>query len=64
MSARQDRVIELQRQLRTAILALERIKHGCRGPEAAAEKALDEIWSAGPKQPLQVLVGHEKRARI
>lgn len=60
-----DRIIALQRQLKIARDALTRI---CSGEEQysnrstrVAETALDEMWRLDPKQPLQGLVGHERR---
>lgn len=52
------RVIELQRQLKIARDALERVKSGARDPEGTAALALDKMWPLEPKQPLQGLVGH------
>lgn len=56
-----ERIINLQKQVRIARTALERIKYGTRHEEAVAETALDEMFKLDPKQPLQGLVGHEKR---
>lgn len=61
----QARIVELQRQLKIARVALERIGHGhCRphGPEGIALEALDNLRPLEPKQPLQHLVGHERRS--
>jgi hypothetical protein len=65
------RIADLQKQVKIARDALDRIKHrqcGCRGllaltPERVAEEALDEMWRLDQKQPLQGLVGHERRKR-
>ena len=57
----QQRIIELQRQLKIARTALVRIKAGGRDPEGAACTALYEMMPLDNKQPLQGLVGHEKR---
>lgn len=59
-----DRIIELQKALKIARDALERIRHGhARNPEATAETALDAMWPLERKQQLQGLVGHERRTR-
>jgi hypothetical protein len=61
-----ERSIELQKQLRLAKQALEKIKHGHTGRYEAsviAEAALDEIWPLDRKQPLQGLVGHGPNVR-
>lgn len=57
------RIIELQRQVRIARNALDRIKHGTNSPEGIATDALYEMMALDPKQPLQGLVGHERRPR-
>lgn len=57
----QQRIIELQRQVRGAMKALNWIAAGCRNPEAVASEALDAMWPLERKQPLQGLVGHEPR---
>jgi len=60
-SAQQQRIVELQRQVRIAREALERImRQSCRA-ESIAETALDEMMPLDRKYPLQGLVGHEKR---
>lgn len=63
MARDQSRIIELQRSLKIAREALERIKSGHCGsaPHRIAEDALDRIWPLEQKQPLQGLVGHERR---
>lgn len=58
-----QRIIDLQKSLRIAREALERIKYGTTRAEAIAEEALDKMWKLEPKQQLQVLVGHERRPR-
>ena len=59
-----QRVIDLQQALRIARSALENIKNGhSRNPEREAEEALDRMWPLERKQPLQGLVGHERRTR-
>lgn len=59
-----QRIVDLQRSLRIAKMALERIKCSSYGDAGRiAEAALDEIWPLERKQPLQGLVGHERRAR-
>ncbi len=58
-----ERIIELQKSLRLAKLALEKIKAGTRYPESVAEEALDLIWPLEPKQSLQGLVRHDRRSR-
>lgn len=54
------RVIELQKSLRIAKAALEKIKSGTRRPEVVAEAALDAIWPLERTQSLASLCGHEK----
>ncbi|WP_448952150.1 hypothetical protein [Labrys neptuniae] len=56
-----DRIMELQRQLKIARSALERIKYGVVDPQSVAEEALDKLFPLDPKQPLQGLCGHERR---
>lgn len=58
-----QRVIELQKSLKIARDALERISCGTTRAEAVACEALDKIWRLEPKQPLQGLVGHAPRPR-
>lgn len=58
-----DRIIELQKSLRIAREALERIKCGTTRAQGIAEEALDKIWKLEPKQQLQGVVGHEIRSR-
>ena len=57
----QERIIELQRQVKISKDALQRISSGCRNPESVAGDALYAMWPLEQKQGLQVLVGHEKR---
>lgn len=52
------RVVELQRQVRIAREALEKIKDGDRDPYAAADEALYAMMPLDRKYPLQGLVGH------
>lgn len=63
MTEQQQRIVELQRQLKIARGALGRIMSGCRDPEAVADNALTAMWPSDQKQPLQGLVGHERRTR-
>jgi hypothetical protein len=63
MSEQRDRIVALQKQLKIARDTLNRIAAGSRDPELAAVNALDELWKLDRKQPLQGLVGHERRAR-
>lgn len=56
-----DRIIDLQRQLKIARAALDRIKYGVLNPQSVAEEALDKLFQLDPKQPLQGLCGHERR---
>jgi hypothetical protein len=56
----QDRIIHLQKSLRIARKALERIHHGSRDPERIASDALDALFQLEPKQPLQGVVGHDR----
>jgi hypothetical protein len=61
MSKNQDRIVELQRQVKIAKAVLTKIALGCRAPELEASAALDCMWSNDKKQALQYLVGHENR---
>lgn len=64
MSGRdKERITELQRQVRIAKSALERIKHGTMTPQTVAEEALDTMWPLDKKQSIQGVVGHERRPR-
>lgn len=57
------RIIELQKSLRIAREALERVSCGTTRAQALAADALAEMWKLEPKQQLQGLVGHEPRSR-
>lgn len=63
MASEKQRIIDLQKQVRIAREALERIQGGTRYPDTVAESALDKMFKLDPKQPLQGLVGHERRRR-
>lgn len=56
-----QRVIELQKSLRIARTALERIQAGHRNPEIVATGALDDMRRLEPKAQLQGIVGHAPR---
>lgn len=56
-----SRIIELQKSLKIAREALERIKYGTTRAQRIAEEALDDMWKLEPKQQLQGLVGHERQ---
>jgi hypothetical protein len=58
-----QRIVDLQKSLRIAREALDRIRHGASNPEVIAENALDYMWKLEPKQKLQILVGHERRPK-
>lgn len=60
---KQERIINLQAQLKSAKAALAMIAAGCRNPESVADHCMYEIWPRDRKQPLQGLVGHERRTR-
>lgn len=62
---KQQRIIDLQGQLRVAREALTKIKLTSHDGLAInlAEAALDKMWPMETKQPLQHLVGHERRPR-
>lgn len=56
--------LEAEAVARVARVALEKIALGrSRDPESDANDALMEMHRAGRKQPLQGLVGHERRER-
>ncbi len=56
--------IEAEAVARIARVCLERIALGhSRNPEKDADEALGEMFRVGRKQPLQGLVGHERRPR-
>jgi hypothetical protein len=63
MAKEQTRIIELQKQVSIARGALLRISNGGNNPEVIAERALDKMWPLDLKQPLQGVVGHERRSR-
>ena len=62
MSARPDRIIELQKSLKIAREALERIKCGSTRAESIAADALDDMFRLEPKRQLQGIVGHLTKA--
>jgi hypothetical protein len=53
-----QRIVELQKSLKIAREALERIKCGTTRAHSIAEDALDKMWKLEPKQHLQGIVGH------
>ena len=58
------RRIEAEKQLTVARRCLEKIGNGhSRSPEQDALEAIDEMFRVGQKQPLQGLVGHERRSQ-
>lgn len=60
----QKRIIELQKSLRIARNAMERIAQGhARDPEQLCQETLTELWKLEAKQQLQGLVGHAPRRR-
>lgn len=62
--ADKQRIVELQKSLRIARTCLEKIYYGhSHHPHRDAEAALEQIWKLDQKQPLQGLVGHERRPR-
>lgn len=63
MAKDKKRIIELQARLEIANDALGKIVQGCRDPEGVACDALYDQMIFEPKQPLQGLVGHERRPR-
>lgn len=59
-----ERIIELQKALKIARNTLEKIRdRHSYNPEADADDALQRMWPLERKQPLQGLVGHERRPR-
>jgi len=60
---KQDRIIELQRQVKICRDALEAIRHGCRDPERVADEALYKLMPLDNKYQLQGVVGHARRNR-
>lgn len=63
MGKSDNRVVSLQRQVKIARAALTKISLGCRDAEGVATEVIDEMWPLDKKQPLQGLVGHEKKSR-
>lgn len=64
MSAKDaGRIVELQRQVKIARDALNRIADGCDGAESVAYEALYEMMPLDAKRQLQGLVGHEGKRR-
>lgn len=64
MSAKDaGRIVDLQRQVKIARDALNRISDGCHGPESVAYEALYEMMPLDAKAPLQGIVGHEAKRR-
>lgn len=59
-----QRVIELQRQVRIAKVALTKVAARANRVDLVmlAENALDEMFKNDPKQPLQGLVGHDRNS--
>ena len=63
-STTQQRIVDLQQKVKIARDALTRIATGqARNPAGVADDALTAIWQLDTKQPLQHLVGHERRPR-
>lgn len=63
-AAEKTRIVELQRQLKIARDALTKIATGHSGnPQSTADDALYSMFPLDQKQPLQALVGHERRTR-
>lgn len=55
------RIVELQRQISIARNVLTKIATGhARNPHIEADEALTKMWPLDRKQPLQVIVGHER----
>jgi hypothetical protein len=59
----QARIVELQKALKVARTALEKIRYSGSHAPSIAEEALDEMFRLERAQPLQGLVGHERRPR-
>lgn len=57
------RIIELQRQVKVAREALQKIAGGSRDPERVASDVLWELMPLDRKYPLQGLVGHGDKPR-
>lgn len=65
MSKDKERIIELQRSIRVAKLALERICYGhARDPIATADEALQQMRPLEPKMQLQGLLGHASKKEL
>jgi len=59
-----QRIVELQKSLKIAREALERIKYGTTRHQSIAEEALDKMWKLEPKQQLQGIVGHAPKISL
>jgi len=55
------RIAELQRQVRIAREALNKIKRYSGDPSRTAATAIEKMWPLDVKQPLQGVVGHGGR---
>lgn len=63
MKPGQNRIIELQRQLKIARAALATIaRQYSSNPHLVEDQALQDMRPLDKKQPLHGLVGHERRA--
>ena len=58
-----QRIVKLQKSLKIASTALERISWGTIDNQSIAAEALDEMRRLEPKAPLQYLLGHERAPR-
>lgn len=58
-----QRIIDLQKQVRLARTALEKITHGCRDPEGVAEEALYQMMPLDRVQSSAGLLGWERRPK-
>lgn len=56
-----QRIIDLQRQVRIARAALQKIVHGTARPHAIAEEALYDMLPSDKPSPLAGVLGWEKR---
>jgi hypothetical protein len=55
-----QRIIDLQRQVKIALQALEKIKDGrARWPDIEAESAYNQMMEFEPKRQLQGICGHD-----
>lgn len=63
MSQSQQRIVELQRQVKVAKSALAKIACGINNPDQVADDAIYEMRPMDPKVPLQGIVGHERQRR-